>query len=115
MKRKKMNNEPFSLFIFLMCYDELFAFLWDERDRSLSSKRYSHVRWKACLCLVAILSRRHAYMLFKELSQETLVGKVEQFGDVFNALCSGFEQHTYLHDDVIVDPFVRCSVAGSLN
>ena len=54
-------------------------------------------------------------MLFKELAQETLVGKVEQFGDVFDALCRGFEQHTYLHDDVIVDPFVRRSVAGSLN
>ena len=86
-----MNNEKGSLFIFLLCYEELFSILLSLWEQLHCLKTWTRYVVKRYLCLVAILSRRHAYVLFKELSQETLVREMKQVGDVFNAFCGGFE------------------------
>ena len=55
MKRKKMNNEKGSLFIFLLCYEELFSILLSLWEQLHCLKTWTRYVVKRYLCLVAIL------------------------------------------------------------
>ena len=53
-------------------------------------------------------------MLFKELSEETLVGEMESLCDFLDAQRRILQHYASLEDDVVVNPFVGCAATDLL-